>query len=133
MNQTMPQCPTSNVTFTVKFIIVIIFSFFVIVFMLVILQPLYQVTRTLEYQGVDAHFDDIARQYKDIVQVIIFFFFLISLAICRGDISLAKLYTSSIILKKQIYPSISIQFSQVFLMSGRSTYQDINFITYLSY
>lgn len=30
---------------------------------------LYQVTRLREYQGVDPHFDTIARQYHDIVKV----------------------------------------------------------------
>lgn len=29
----------------------------------------YQVTRLHEYQGVDPHFDQIARQYRDIVKV----------------------------------------------------------------
>lgn len=32
--------------------------------------PFQQVTRLREYQGVDPHFDNIARQYHDIVMVI---------------------------------------------------------------
>lgn len=33
----------------------------------------YQATRLREYQGVDPHFDDIARQYQDIVKVTIIY------------------------------------------------------------
>lgn len=58
-----------------KFMIVLIMMSFppllqsFIMFVLVIFWPLYQVTRLREYQGVDPHFDNIARQYHDIVQV----------------------------------------------------------------
>lgn len=38
-------------------------------FVLVMFRSLYQVTRLREYQGVDPHFDNIARQYHDIVTV----------------------------------------------------------------
>jgi len=34
---------------------------------------MYQATRLREYQGVDPHFDDIARQYHDIVKVMIIY------------------------------------------------------------
>lgn len=34
---------------------------------------MYQATRLREYQGVDPHFDDIARQYHDVVKVTIIY------------------------------------------------------------
>lgn len=75
----------------------ITFPSFVLLFLLVLIIDLffYQVTRLREYQGVDPHFDTIARQYHDIVKVKTnwntLFGFTISLAALISSIPLQKL------------------------------------------